>query len=169
MKTLDNRIADVERRLEQVRREVARKPAREAAQPSARRGWFLGITREDFTQGVDTLFSVDVWIWSETLQKWRKVPGMVIQARDWFLNADETVEKDTKVKVEWYETTWVVTAMYCSPTDIDEYGNKRAPLGDDYGGGTKYDHLGDFGLASYSVSYDAGGGFSSGGGYFNWD
>lgn len=131
MKTPEQRIADLERKIAQLERELLRKPAREAAPLAARRGWFLGITREDFTQGVDEFFEIDVWIWSETLQKWRKVPGFVIEARDWFLNDGEEVEKETKVKVEWYETTWVVTAMYCSPTDIEEFQSIRSPGGQD--------------------------------------
>jgi hypothetical protein len=118
MKTLEQQVAELRQTVAQLTREVARKESRPAAPLSPRKGWFLGITRADFTQGTDDFFSVDVWIWTDA--QWRKVPGFVIQARDWFLNAGETVEKDTKVKVEWYETTWVVTAMYCSPYEPED-------------------------------------------------
>lgn len=127
MKTRDERIAELEMAVAQLKRELLRKPAREANPLAIRRGWFLGITREDFTQGVDEFFEVDVWTWNPITDSWRKVPGFVIQARDWFLNDGEEVEKETKVKVEWYETTWVVTAMYCSPTDIEEFQSIRSP------------------------------------------
>lgn len=124
MKTLENQVAELRQQIEQLKREIARKPAREAAPLTPRHGRFFGITRKDFEQGVDEFFEVDVYIWSPTLNKWRKVPVEplgFIQARDWFLNEGETVEKLTKVKIEWYETTWVVSAMYCSPTDLDEF------------------------------------------------
>lgn len=83
--------------------------------------WYLGITRYDFTQGVDAVFEIDVWAWDTVTETFRQVPGFIIQARDWFLNAGEEVERGTKVRVDWYISTWVVTAMYCSPTDLEEY------------------------------------------------
>lgn len=113
--------------------------------------WYLGITREEFTQGVDDVFEVDVWTWDTFTETFRKVPGFVIEARDWFLNADEVVEKYTKVRVDWYISTWVVTAMYCSPIEPDDDYTTGSPStgspgemeggygGESPGGGSAFD------------------------------
>lgn len=167
MKTVDQRLSEAERTIAQLLRDTARKPAREAAPLAPRHGKFLGITREDFTQGVDDFFSVDVWIWSETDQEWRKVPDLIIEARDWFLNDGEEVQKETKVKVEWYETTWVVTAMYCSPTDLDAYKSLASPGAEIYTGSPGGSPSYDGGSSGYAESY--GGSFDGGGGYALWD
>lgn len=127
MKSMEKRVEELEIKLAQTQRELARKPSREAMPLPTRKGWFLGIVREDFTQGTDTFVSVDLWIWSGTDNAWRRATGLFINARDWFLNDGETLAKDTKVKIEWYETTWVVTAMYCSPTDIPEHMSTVSP------------------------------------------
>jgi len=79
--------------------------------------WYLGITRSKFTQGIDSYFQIDVYVWNDASVKFTKVPGFVIRAVDWFLNNGEVVEKDTKVCVDWYINEWVVTGMYCSATD----------------------------------------------------
>jgi hypothetical protein len=127
MRTVENRIAEMERTIAQLKYELtARKPSREAMPLSPRRGWWLGITRKDYTQGGAAEFiEVDIYLWHPDIEKWRKVTGLpapgFIQARDWFLNEDEEIEKKTKVRVDYYETTWVVTAAYCSPTDLDEF------------------------------------------------
>ena len=132
MKTQDNRLRELEQRVSQLTYELSlvRKEARPAMPLAARRGWFLGILRKDYTQGGAAEFmEVDVYIWEVTESKWKKKPVApfgFIKARDWFLNEDEEVEKKTKVKVEYYHTTWVVTAMYCSPTDLPEF-NPTSP------------------------------------------
>jgi hypothetical protein len=156
---MEKRVEELEIKLAQTQRELARKPSREAMPLPVRKGWFLGITREDFTQGTDTFVSVDLWIWSGTDNAWRRAAGLSINARDWFLNDGETLEKETKVKVEWYETTWVVTAMYCSPTDITEHQSSLSPGAEvsgssaDSGGG--FDYASAYSTPSYSGT-DAG-------------
>lgn len=151
MKTPDQELKELRREVEQLKREMSRYAVRPAAPLAPRYGRFLGITREDFTKGTDEFFEVDVWIWSETDQDWRKVPNLVIQARDWFLDDDEEVQRQTKVKIEWYETTWVVTAMYCSPVgeDSEFYSSPGAELAGDSSGG--------FGGDSYAAAYSSPG------------
>ena len=118
MKSQEQRIAELEAKLAQLQRELARKPSREMMPLPARRGWFLGITRAVLAQG--GAVDVDAWIWSNTLSAWRKANVVIPDCRDWFLNDGEEIETLTKVKVEWYETTWAITAAYCSPTDLPE-------------------------------------------------
>ncbi len=133
--------------------------------------WYLGITREDFTQGEDVVFAIDVWAWDTDVEEFRKVPGFVIEAQDWFLNSEEEVEKGTKVRVDWYISTWVVTAMYCSPTDLEEHGGSRRSPGADISGdwSPPYDlggYGGSFGGDGYAASYSGSSSFESGGGGF---
>jgi hypothetical protein len=127
MKTQEQRIVELEQTVAQLTYDLAlvRKLARPATPLAARRGWFLGMLRKDYTQGGAAEFmECDVYTWENETSKWKKIvvpPFGFIKARDWFLNTDEEVEKKTKLKVEYYETTWVVTGLYCSPTDLDEY------------------------------------------------
>jgi hypothetical protein len=125
--------------------------------------WYLGITRDDFTQGVDQRVSIDVWAWNTDSDSFHKVPGFVIEARDWFLNDGEEVTKGTKVRVDWYISTWVVTAMYCSPTDIEEHQSQSSLAVNDADWSLPYDMASYYGGAeSYSSS-------QSGGSYFVWE
>lgn len=87
------------------------------------RQWFLGVTQEDFEQGTDETVSVESWYWNRTPDRWDESDsgaGVLFDCYDWFLNEGETIEKGTKVKCEWYNDRWVITAAYCSPSD-DEY------------------------------------------------
>jgi hypothetical protein len=130
MTPLEKRIELLERKSAQQEREIAqlKKMVRERSELHPRNGWFLGITRKDYTQGgADEFIEVDIYYWSTTIGKWRKkvvAPLGYVKARDWYLNADEVLEEKTKVKIEHYENTWVVTGMYCSPTDLEEFGGR---------------------------------------------
>lgn len=134
MTPLEKRIELMERKNAQLEREVAalRKEVRQANPISVRNGWFLGITRKDYTQGgEDEFIECDVWIWEPSQDAWKKIPVApfgFIKARDWYLNEGEELEKTTKVKIEYYETTWVVTGMYCGPTDLPEFGGTPGGL-----------------------------------------
>lgn len=174
MKKLDREVADLRSAVEQLKRELARKEARPSMPLAARRGWFLGVSRKTFTQGVDQFVELDLYTWTQG--KWRKAvleaPGF-IRARDWYLNKGDTLEKKTKLKVEHYETTWVVTGMYCSPTDLDEF--KESPMtgspgeGESAGDGSFLDasqmSWSDFASAGGSggSSFGSGGGFDNAG------
>ncbi|WP_254512849.1 hypothetical protein [Anatilimnocola floriformis] len=99
--------------------------------------WFLGIVREDYTQSTPSSGSssstakikIDVYTRDLDGRKWRKLPGVVIEAEDWFLNKGEKLEKKTKVRVDWYINCWAVTGMYCSPSDLDELKPKSPSTG----------------------------------------
>lgn len=163
MKTPEQRIAELERTVMQLQRDLAGKPSREAMPLTPRKGWFLGITRENFTKGTDEFYQLDIWTWSATLSQWRKFPGPVFLARDWFLNDGETVDKETKVKVEWYETTWVVTALYCSAVDEDGEFSQSLSVGalaSSEGGGSFSD--------SYAQAFSSPGESFSSSGLFPW-
>jgi hypothetical protein len=119
MKSQDSRIRELEMKVESLLFEIARlkKEARPAKAMYPNDGWFLGITRAAFSQG-STSVKVDVYIWTESA--WKKKPvgtDGYITAIDWYLNEGETVEKDTKVKVERYKNCWVITGVYCDATD----------------------------------------------------
>jgi len=119
MKSQDERIRELEMKVERLTFELARvtKEARPAKAMYALNGWFLGITRAAFSQGA-TNVKVDVYIWTDSDWKKKEVgEDGYITAIDWYLNDGETVAKDTKVKVERYKNCWVITGMYCSATD----------------------------------------------------
>ena len=159
MKRIEQEVKDLRAAVEQLKREVLnlREPVRHAAPLAARRGWFLGIVREDFTKGEDEFIKCDIWIWSATDDEWRKVPGLVNEeVRDWFLNDDTEIEKDTKLKIEWYETTWVATAIYCEPVNQETFKSRRSP-------GSELPDL----LSEYEPSYE-GIPLESAGGYQPW-
>lgn len=84
--------------------------------------WYFGIVRKDYTQGGDDQFiELDIYTRDLAAGKWKKRPGGVLLALDWYLNKDETLEKNTKVRADWYINCWAVTGMYCTPTDLDEF------------------------------------------------
>lgn len=126
MKSLLQRIEELEVRLAQTQREIARKPSREATPHAKRNGWFLGITRGELAPGGNV--DVTVWIWSGG--QWRQTNPIVIieDAQDWFMNqADDPAAAGTKVRVDWYETVWVITAIYCDESDHED--STRTPGG----------------------------------------
>lgn len=111
--------------------------------------WYLGLVREKYTQG-ETSHGVylDLYVRDLVARKWRKLPGSPLEAEDWFLQKEETLEKKTKVRVDWYINCWVVTDMHCSPTDLDEFKDTPSP------GGSPGEHeqeqqLGGFGEGTY--------------------
>jgi len=130
VKSTDDRIRELEQTVAQLRRQMERKEVRQAMPLSPRHGRFFGITRKDYTQGGDDEFiEVDLYHWATIQGKWVKkpvAPDGFIEARDWYLNEGEELLKKTKVRVEWDENTWVVTGMYCSPTDLEEF-NPSSP------------------------------------------
>lgn len=84
--------------------------------------WYVGIVREDYQQGTtEHGIFVDIYKRDLALSRWRKIANIVLEAEDWFLNEGELLEKLTKVRVDWHINCWVVTSMYCSPTDLDEF------------------------------------------------
>ncbi|WP_254509894.1 hypothetical protein [Anatilimnocola floriformis] len=70
---------------------------------------------------------VEFMEWDEDEEKFMPT-GLRYDAHDFFLNADETQEKGTKLTVEWRGPRLVITSMYCSKSDD---ANIVAIVGDD--------------------------------------
>jgi len=118
MKTLENRVAELELKLAQALREIARRPVREAMPLAPRHGRWFGVTQASFTKGSDTFVDVEIWIYSTADDAWAASGEIVAsKVRDWFLNDGEVIEAGTKVRIDWYESTWVLSNAYCAPSD----------------------------------------------------
>lgn len=120
MTPVDKRLELLERRVAQQDREIVllKKEARQAMPLAPRHGRIYGVTHQDFTKGTDDFITVEVWLWSTSAEEWQ-ASGTILEdkVRDWFLNDGEIIERGTKVRCDYYESTWLLTAVYCSPSD----------------------------------------------------
>lgn len=105
MKTVDARIEELEMQIRQLKFEIARKPAREAAPLAPRHGRFLGTTASELN-GDGLTVDVTAYLWSATDAEWQETTTIIEDVRAFDDNTP--IPLDTKVYVFWYETTWVL-------------------------------------------------------------
>lgn len=117
MKTLERKVEELVAKVAALERALANRPTREAQVRIPRRGWWLGVVQTLFTKSSPTdTATVEIWRWSVTDSEWQAT-GVEVEAIDWFLNTGETHAADVKVKVEYYDTVWVITGAYCEAND----------------------------------------------------
>jgi len=106
MKTADNRIAELERKLAQMERELARRPVREAMPLPPRQGRFFGKTNADLPAG--DVVDVTVWYWSTDDEEWKESAMVIADVAEFFLKEGETLPAESQVLVLWSENKWVL-------------------------------------------------------------
>jgi hypothetical protein len=117
MKSQEARIAELEQIVRVLQRDMAKVACREANVTLPRRGWHLG--KLDGALNHDGTATVSVLKWSVTLSQWQDTGVNIEGVRDIFLNDGESHATGTIVKIEYDDTTWVVTQAYCSADDED--------------------------------------------------
>lgn len=123
-KTLEELLSEMRQEIAQLKREISRKPARDATPIAPRRGWWLGVTHTSLSPG--STCTVAIWHWSIEDTKW--IPALdtddeplTVTAQDWFLNStDDAIAVGTKVRVDRYDNVWYVAAAYCDVSDNED-------------------------------------------------
>lgn len=120
MSPLEKRLEQVEMKLAQLQRELLRKPSREAAPLTPRRGWWLCVNTTSLSPGGSC--TVEIWVRQVSgTAAWVPSGKTIEGVLDWFMNStDAAIEVGTKMKVEHYDNCWVVTAANCEPSDDED-------------------------------------------------
>ncbi len=98
----------------EVQRQVA--AVLRQANNNSRPSFFYGITNGDIERGA-TGGAVSIYYWNIETQDWEDSLRDMEDVRTFFPNIGEIVPGDTAVRVEWYETTWVISNWYCDVAD----------------------------------------------------
>jgi hypothetical protein len=113
--SLEQEVRHLRAQVAELRRLVLQSGSRPANPLQLRKGWFLGISTGSLSAGGTV--EVQPFTWSITDEEWQPADVSPVEARDFFLNEEDTVEAGTKMKVEWYRNVWTPTVIYCEPSD----------------------------------------------------